>query len=69
VIGRGKSDVGIETRSYDAVLQMAGIENCNVLLYTSVLPPETVELPHLSQSRTKLPDHLASCWMDEPEGL
>jgi arginine decarboxylase len=26
---------------------MAGIENYNVLLYTSVLPPETIELPHL----------------------
>jgi arginine decarboxylase len=26
---------------------MAGIENYNVVLYTSVLPPETVELPHL----------------------
>ena len=26
---------------------MAGIENYNVMLYTSVLPPETVELLHL----------------------
>jgi len=47
VIGWGESDVGIETGSYDAALHMAGIENYNVLLYTSVLPPETVELPHL----------------------
>jgi hypothetical protein len=47
VIGRGESDVGIETGSYDAALHMAGMENYNVMLYTSVLPPETVELPHL----------------------
>lgn len=26
---------------------MAGIEDYNVMLYTSVLPPETVELIHL----------------------
>jgi len=47
VIGWGESDVGIETGSYDAALNMAGIENFNVMLYTSVLPPEAVELPHL----------------------
>jgi arginine decarboxylase len=47
VIGWGDSDVGIETGSYDAALHMAGIENYNVMLYTSVLPPEAVELSHL----------------------
>ncbi len=47
MIGWGESDVGIETGSYDAALHMAGIENYNILLYTSVLPPETVELSHL----------------------
>lgn len=47
VIGWGESDVGIETGSYDAALDMAGIENYNVMLYTSVLPPEAVELSHL----------------------
>src|SRR6202167_1232090 len=47
VIGWGQSDVGIETGSYDSALHVAGIENYNVLLYTSVLPPETVELPRL----------------------
>jgi arginine decarboxylase len=46
-IGWGESDVGIETGSYDAALHMAGIENYNVMLYTSVLPPDTVELSHL----------------------
>jgi arginine decarboxylase len=49
VIGWGESDVGIETGSYDAALHMAGIENFNVMLYTSVLPPETVELAHLPE--------------------
>lgn len=47
VIGWGESNVGIETGSYDAALDMAGIENYNVMLYTSVLPPEAVELPQL----------------------
>jgi arginine decarboxylase len=47
VIGWGESDVGIETGSYDAALHMAGIENYNVMLYTSVLPPEAAELSHL----------------------
>src|SRR5438309_9756364 len=47
VIGWGESDVGIETGSYDAALTMAGVENFNVMLYTSVLPPEAVELRHL----------------------
>ena len=47
MIGWGESDVGIETGSYDAALHMAGIENYNVLLYTSALPPEAVELSHL----------------------
>src|SRR5580704_17124749 len=47
VIGWGESYVGIETGSYDVALTMAGIENFNVMLYTSVLPPEAVELQHL----------------------
>ena len=47
MIGWGESEVGTETGSYDAALHMAGIENYNVMLYTSVLPPEAVELAHL----------------------
>ena len=47
MIGWGESDVGIETGCYDAALHMAGIENYNVMLYTLVLPPEALELPHL----------------------
>jgi len=47
VIGWGESDVGIETGSYDAAVNMAGIENFNIVLYTSVLPPEATELARL----------------------
>jgi len=38
---------GLQALTYDAALHMAGIENYNVMLYTSVLPPEAVELSHL----------------------
>ena len=48
--GTGQSDEGIppdpyETFSYDLALQEAGIENFNVMYYTSVLPPESYEVP------------------------
>jgi pyruvoyl-dependent arginine decarboxylase (PvlArgDC) len=48
--GTGQSDEGIppdpyETFSYDLALQEAGIDNFNVLYYTSVLPPESYEIP------------------------
>ena len=48
--GTGQSDYGIlpdpyETFSYDLALQQAGIENFNVVYYTSVLPPESYEVP------------------------
>ena len=48
--GTGQSDDGIppdpyETFSYDLALQAAGIENFNVVYYTSVLPPESYEVP------------------------
>ncbi|WP_419785199.1 pyruvoyl-dependent arginine decarboxylase [Pseudodesulfovibrio sp.] len=48
--GTGQSDQGIppdpyETFSYDLALQQAGIENFNVVYYTSVLPPEAYEIP------------------------
>lgn len=51
--GTGQSDQGIppdpyETFSYDLALLEAGIENFNVMYYTSVLPPESYEVP-LSQ--------------------
>jgi len=47
--GRGESDVGseglpYETGSYDAALNVAGIQNANVIEYTSVLPKESVEI-------------------------
>lgn len=48
--GTGESDEGIppdpyETFSYDLALLEAGIENYNVVYYTSVLPPESYEVP------------------------
>ena len=48
--GTGQSDEGIqpapyETFSYDSALLEAGIENFNVVYYTSVLPPEAYEVP------------------------
>ncbi|MBU1137495.1 MAG: pyruvoyl-dependent arginine decarboxylase [Proteobacteria bacterium] len=48
--GTGQSDEGLppdpyETFSYDLALQEAGIENFNVIYYTSVLPPESYEIP------------------------
>ncbi|MFH1079930.1 MAG: pyruvoyl-dependent arginine decarboxylase [Pseudomonadota bacterium] len=48
--GTGESDQGIppdpyETFSYDIALLNAGIENFNVVYYTSVLPPESDEVP------------------------
>lgn len=47
--GVGESDQGIppdpyETFSYDLALLHAGIENFNVVYYTSVLPPESKEV-------------------------
>jgi arginine decarboxylase len=48
-MGTGQSDQGIppdpyETFSYDLALLQAGIENFNVVYYTSVLPPESYEV-------------------------
>lgn len=48
--GVGESDQGIppdpyETFSYDLALLDASIENFNVVYYTSVLPPESKEVP------------------------
>ena len=43
--GMGQSDVGIHTGSYDAALKQAKIENANIMTYSSVMPPEAVEVP------------------------
>ncbi len=47
--GKGESDAGskflpAETGSYDAALNSAGIENANVIKYTSVMPTEAVKI-------------------------
>ena len=43
--GTGQSDVAIHTGSYDDALKQAGIENANIMTYSSVMPPEAVEVP------------------------
>ena len=48
--GKGESNAGsdglpYETGSYDAALNVAGIENTNVIEYTSVIPKEAKEIP------------------------
>jgi pyruvoyl-dependent arginine decarboxylase len=47
--GKGEANVGskglpYETGSYDAALNDAGIENTNVIEYTSVIPTEAIEI-------------------------
>lgn len=47
--GKGESSAGseglpYETGSYDAALNVAGIENTNVIEYTSVIPTEAKEI-------------------------
>lgn len=47
--GKGESNAGseglpYETGSYDAALNNAGIENCNVIEYTSVIPTQAKEI-------------------------
>lgn len=49
VKGEGQSDFGPgndpwETTAYDLALLQGGIENCNVVKYTSVIPPEAFEI-------------------------
>lgn len=48
--GKGESDVGseglpFETGSYDAALNDAGIENANLMMYTSVIPTQAKLIP------------------------
>jgi arginine decarboxylase len=50
--GSGESDVGseglpYETGSYDEALTNAGIQNANIIEYTSVIPTEAKEIPKL----------------------
>lgn len=57
VCGAGQSNFGPgtdpwETTAYDIALLEAGIENCNIIKYTSVLPPEAVEVA-LSEAKAE----------------
>jgi pyruvoyl-dependent arginine decarboxylase (PvlArgDC) len=47
--GKGQSSCGskglpYETGSYDAALSDAGIEDANIIEYTSVMPPTSIEI-------------------------
>ena len=41
----GSSGLPYETGSYDAALNCAGIENANIIKYTSVIPPHAKRIP------------------------
>ena len=48
--GIGESDVAIYPGAFDKALKQAGIENCNIITYTSILPKEAkkiAEIPKL----------------------
>ncbi len=55
--GQGESDAGskglpAETGSYDAALNSAGIEDANIVKYTSVVPPGAKEMSHEEGTRS-----------------
>lgn len=43
--GRGESDNTVHAGSYHLALREAGIEMCNILTYSSILPADAVEYP------------------------
>ena len=43
--GTGESDVSIHAGAYDDALKAANIENCNIIKYSSVMPPEARLVP------------------------
>lgn len=43
--GAGQSDNTIHAGSYHLALQDAGIERCNIITYSSILPKEAIEIP------------------------
>ena len=82
--GKGESDAGskflpAETGSYDAALNDAGIEDANVIKYTSVMPTEAKEIPRsegtkdirwgevlesiMAQTNGKTGDHISAAVM------
>ncbi|MCD6381845.1 MAG: pyruvoyl-dependent arginine decarboxylase [Candidatus Aenigmarchaeota archaeon] len=42
--GHGESDIQIHAGSFDLALRNAGIENYNFLFYSSIIPPDAVEI-------------------------
>lgn len=43
--GRGESDITIHAGSYHLALRQAGIEMCNIMTYSSILPAIATEIP------------------------
>ena len=67
--GRGESDITIHAGSYHLALREAGIEMCNIMTYSSILPPIATEIP-----RPEVLNHGAvmECIMavsDQPKGI
>ena len=42
--GIGESDVAVYPGAFDKALKQAGIENCNIITYTSILPKEAKKI-------------------------
>lgn len=43
--GRGESDITVHAGSYHLALRQAGIEMCNIMTYSSILPAIATEIP------------------------
>lgn len=43
--GVGESDVTVHAGSYHLALRQAGVEMCNIITYSSILPPGSAEVP------------------------
>ena len=71
--GHGTSNYAHEAGSYDSALKQAGIENYNIIQYTSVIPPQSreIEKKHFKQYLAKMAPHGAvlECIMSTAHGL
>ncbi|MDP4012873.1 MAG: pyruvoyl-dependent arginine decarboxylase [Candidatus Nanoarchaeia archaeon] len=47
--GVGESDITVHAGSYHLALKDAGIENCNIMVYSSILPGVATEVEHPRQ--------------------
>jgi len=75
VSGAGQSDFGHgedpwETTAYDLALLEGGVENCNIVKYTSVIPPEAKEITMEEAKQQRLFQHgmVLECIMAQVNG-